>query len=64
LCTTAITAIVATAFVVVIVVANAVALVLRRPAGRLAALVLWVDALTLQTKHPSKTNGYAQALVE
>jgi len=40
----AITAIVITVFVVVIVVANAVALVLRRPAGRLA-LVLWVDAL-------------------
>jgi len=44
-CHAAIAAIVATAFVVVIVVAIAVALVLRRPAGRLAALVLWVDAL-------------------
>merc|ERR1711934_689587 len=41
----AIAAIVATAFVVVIIVAIAVSLVLRQPAGRLAALVLWVDAL-------------------
>merc|ERR1712222_109703 len=43
-CHAAIATIVATAFVVVRVVAIAVALVLRQPAGRLAALVLWVDA--------------------
>ena len=60
---TAIAAIVSTAFVVVLVVAIAVSLVLSHPAGVLA-LILWVDTLALQSKHASKTNVYAQALVQ
>ena len=43
----AITSIITTVFVVVLVVAIAVSLVLRQRAGRLAALILWVDALAL-----------------
>jgi len=44
---TAIAAIVCTAFVVILVVAIAVSLVIRQRAGRLAALILWVETLAL-----------------
>ena len=58
----AIAAIVCTAFVVVLVVAIAVSLVIRQRAGRLAALILWVETLALQIKHQPRrqTPGTSQ----
>ena len=60
---TAIASIISTAFVVVLIIAVAVSLVLRRRAGQFAfALVIWVDALALQGGYRVKMGGYGHTV--